>query len=410
MKALDLNRQGEASRRRGVHDMIMAVGGYWRPLAGVARVLEEVGELAELLEAQTDGANQDLDGELADLWIIVAAIGNQFLVYDEGKDRPSEATAPETTTGAVLLRLLDKAGHLARAANYYDGPKTPRSFDQWAPVRESVPQILSNVRQLADLLAIDLDSAVDRKLVETRVRDQGRFTPSYDPGSSPVLEQFRQQCKSTSCPYFGGARLWAAPAWDTSASIADNVDLLVQSLVMFCKATVHEQLDGYVIALDDQAPAASFRALSRAFAELLGLLVDRDPKPNGCLDNDIDIRGWQFQFHDTRLFTTVHSSLYPTDHIRHSDSGTFILLQPETSFDHYGIGGNFAGSGQRKQRVRAAFGHLRYPGDLIDLRIEARLYVLSNLQENEQPYIEWWRDLPDGETTSKVVIGDRRQV
>ncbi len=65
---------------------MLAAGGYWRPLAAVARLLEELGELSELLFVGDEPAG-GIAGELADLWIITTALADQFL--DRG-GRPGE--------------------------------------------------------------------------------------------------------------------------------------------------------------------------------------------------------------------------------------------------------------------------------------------------------------------------------
>ncbi len=68
----------EVSTQEQVRTTLGAVGGYWRPLAAVARLLEELGELAEILMSPTPDAG-DLAEELADLWIITTALADQFL-------------------------------------------------------------------------------------------------------------------------------------------------------------------------------------------------------------------------------------------------------------------------------------------------------------------------------------------
>ena len=69
------------NRQRQVHAMIQNVGGYWRPVNAVARLLEELGELGELLiSADLDSNGDQLSDEFADLWIISACLANQFNV------------------------------------------------------------------------------------------------------------------------------------------------------------------------------------------------------------------------------------------------------------------------------------------------------------------------------------------
>ena len=73
--------------------------GYWPPLANLARLTEEVGELARLLnhrfgpkKKKQDEAEQDLGEELADVLFVLLVIANQ-----QGID-----------LGASLERVLEK--------------------------------------------------------------------------------------------------------------------------------------------------------------------------------------------------------------------------------------------------------------------------------------------------------------
>jgi NTP pyrophosphatase (non-canonical NTP hydrolase) len=73
--------------------------GYWPPLANLARLTEEVGELARLLnhrfgpkKKKPDEAEQDLGEELADVLFVLLVIANQ-----QGID-----------LGASLERVLEK--------------------------------------------------------------------------------------------------------------------------------------------------------------------------------------------------------------------------------------------------------------------------------------------------------------
>src|SRR5947209_7312422 len=115
--------------QRLVRETMIAAGGYWRPLAAVARLLEELGELSELLYSGGE-APDGLPEELADLWIITAALADQFLAE---VDEPGEVAAAEVDLGA----LVAAAGPVARVVNHYDGPKVPRSGEPMPTVQGS---------------------------------------------------------------------------------------------------------------------------------------------------------------------------------------------------------------------------------------------------------------------------------
>lgn len=72
-------------------------------------------------------------------------------------------------------------------------------------------------------------------------------------------------------------------------------------------------------------------ALSRHFARMLTCLAARDLQPNSTFAGEVITPGWEFSFRGIRLFISVFSPLYQASHSRHSEQGTFVMLQPETS-------------------------------------------------------------------------------
>jgi hypothetical protein len=240
------------------------LGGYWRPLAAVARLLEELGELAESL-ASSDlssaaQADDELASELADLWIITAAIADQFVGEvaepgahqaspqcgrGHGQDRDLRAPA---AGGDQLGALVAAAGQIARIVNYYDGPKTPRSLQGWPSLNDAVAEFHRKLAGLADGHSVELDAAVVAKLEVIPARDSARFARAeHDPSTAPCLEQFRLLETTMRGPEIERARLWGAPAW-TAQSLAANVAAIVPTLSAFTRAAVRERLDGYVVA------------------------------------------------------------------------------------------------------------------------------------------------------------------
>src|SRR5580658_4632099 len=188
-------------RQALVHAAISLVGGYWRPLAGAVRVLEEIGELSECLFAtSSQPIREALVCEIADLWIITTAIGNQFRILLNSAPASNAAAATALVDEDIIRELLRQAGHLARAINYYDGPKTPRSFEGWVPLRCSIPALHRALYQLAAHHDLNLDAAIDYKLGEIPKRDGGRFAASYDPITSPSLAAFDEVRRITRCP------------------------------------------------------------------------------------------------------------------------------------------------------------------------------------------------------------------
>jgi hypothetical protein len=214
-----------------VRETMIAAGGYWRPLAAVARLLEELGELSELLETSTEGP--ELAAELADLWIITTALADQFLAQVEEPGTASEATAD-------LGMLLAAAGPIARVVNHYDGPKVPRTGEPMPTLQGSVVGFHMALVAFAAVRRIDLGAAVRAKIDYIRARgDIERFPrQGFDPSTAPVLD-----ARPDGTP----TRLWGAPEPETRESVTRYAERALGPLTMFAKAARAEHLEGLLI-------------------------------------------------------------------------------------------------------------------------------------------------------------------
>jgi NTP pyrophosphatase (non-canonical NTP hydrolase) len=348
--------------------MIQKVGGYWRPTAGVARLLEELGELSEQLRStSTDDERQYLAEELADVWIISTCIANQFNV----DLAPETLVMHDPTNERAFEDAVSHAGRIARIVNYYDGPKKPRSMESWMPLRPAIIALHHSLYRIADKCLVSLDAAIDSKIARTPARDAGRFTTTYDPSTAGTLLEFAVVRRRTPCPYAKEARLWGAPVWDEKRSLFRNVDSIFPFFLSFTKAARLESLDGFVVALGNV-----------------------DPEPSPMHLTTIGDKGWQFAFNGLRLFISVFSPLYPRNHPRWSPKVTFITFQPEQSFDFHQIGSTFPESAANKKLIRDSFTHsgFWYPADVIDERIEAAIYLLPRFSDDRD--VLWWQE-PD---------------
>jgi NTP pyrophosphatase (non-canonical NTP hydrolase) len=233
-------RGGESQRL--VRETMIAAGGYWRPLAAVARLLEELGELLELLE---EGPAAELGGELADLWIITTALADQFLA---AVPEPGTGSDEGETSGA---RLVVAGGPIARVVNHYDGPKVPREGAPMPSLRGSIAEFHRVLGALAMSLGVDLGDAVRSKLVAIHQRgDIERFArDGFDPSTAPVLARLAADPSATTLP----ARLWGAPELSSTDSPEEWATAISGSLEMFAKAAHAEDLEGYVIELPTEA-------------------------------------------------------------------------------------------------------------------------------------------------------------
>jgi hypothetical protein len=272
--------------QRLVRATMLKAGGYWRPLAAVARLLEELGELSELLERRDpDPDPAELGGELADLWIITTALADQFLAE---VPEPS-AGPPAREPGGAAVALVIAAGQIARVVNHYDGPKTPREGAEMPSLSAAVSGFQVALGALASALGIDLGAAVEAKIAAIHRRgDMRRFAHgAFDPSTAGVLSRFTvagpAALDAGADPLGVGdpgrrarARLWGSPDWSAD-SIAEGAGAIAPSLEAFLKAARAERLDGYLVAGPPLADGAGRAAWLGALLAALGIVQRGSP-------------------------------------------------------------------------------------------------------------------------------------
>ncbi|HEV3047224.1 MAG TPA: hypothetical protein VGY13_07655 [Solirubrobacteraceae bacterium] len=276
-----------APTQRRVREALGRVGGYWRPLAALARVLEELGEIAGALAGERP-AEAGLAEELADLWIITTALADQFLgeVPEPGGAAAGQQQDPEHQPLAAapapredpLAGLLGAAGRIARIVNYYDGPKTPRSLEGWCPLSEAVVTLHGHLAALARAHGVDLALAVARKLDAIPARDGRRFARAAgDPSTAAHLDAFRR----LGGPVLGldprSARVWGA-AVGSPRPPGEQLDALAAVLGAFAKAAIHERLELCVVSVAQGGAGAGEDRPEGWLGELLAGLAARDPR------------------------------------------------------------------------------------------------------------------------------------
>lgn len=315
--------RGGATQQR-VRTALVRVGGYWRPLAGVARLLEELGELVESLASPAREV-EEIAGELADLWIITTALADQFL---GDVVEPGTLSAEPASLHDPIGELLAAAGPIARILNYYDGPKTPRSVAGWPSLEQAVAEFHRTLTHLARAQGVDLGTAVSRKLDEIPIRDSGRFEhDGQDPSTAACLDRFRLIARVS--PDFdpSRARLWGSPEWSERGGGSEwggglHLQAIAVALGSFARAAVRERLDAYVIA----GPSCSSTAqLEEWLGELLGALEDRvRERPREDVVGGV---GALLEFNRVAMGVMVFSPLYRSGDPRHSPSDTFAVLR-----------------------------------------------------------------------------------
>jgi NTP pyrophosphatase (non-canonical NTP hydrolase) len=320
----------EPTRER-VRAAIGQVGGYWRPLAAVARLQEELGELAELfvsspdIEQSASEPTEQLAFELADLWIITTALADQFLGRVAEPGSYIRRLAPSRD---LLVGLAAAAGRVARIVNYYDGPKTPRTFDGWISLGDAIAEFHRALADCAHAHDIDLAAAVAAKLDAIPALDAGRFRAGeHDPSTASSLRRFRAMRAASPRSEAERERLWGSPEWSSKSFVA-NVNVIAVGLTSFAKAAAWERLDGYLVSGPE---FTSIALLDDWLKRLLAELSDRDPVGEAAARTPDGGGARRFAFNGQRLALAVFSPLYEVPDSRHSPDGTFALLSIDRS-------------------------------------------------------------------------------
>ncbi len=300
---------GPGPAQTEVRRTMLEAGGYWRPLAAVARLLEELGELLELLqEVRPD--TEELAGELADLWIITTALADQFLI-EVGEPGASPAQAGTASSSALVIA----AGVIARIVNYYDGPKTPRAAGELPSLAEAIGSFHGVLEGLSSGAGVDLGTAVTSKLgAIRRSPDMSRFArEASDPSTAAVLGLLG--------PGSGVSRVWGAPGPTTAQQAPQRAAALVPSLLAFTKAARAERLEAYVIG----APAAPGSAeLDDWLSELLAELRLAATAPAESGSNEA-ARLW---FNGLELVVSVHPAAARPAELAGVRAAALVLLSP----------------------------------------------------------------------------------
>jgi NTP pyrophosphatase (non-canonical NTP hydrolase) len=291
-------RGGPTQRR--VREALMRVGGYWRPLAALARALEELGEVAELLLVP-DPPGEGLAEELADLWIITTALADQFLgdVADPGSrvlGAVDEQTVLNQAERDPLAELVAAAGRMARIVNYYDGPKTPRSLAGWCSLGDAVAALHERLEALAGAHRLDLAAAVEHKLDAIPSRDERRFArAAEDPSTTPCLQAFRRLRERVLGLDPRNARAWGRTVSSLEPA-AGELDEIAAVLASFAKAAIHERLEAFVLCVACGPGTTPAQRPNGPLEALLAAIAARDPAGASGLPGSPHARPESFGF------------------------------------------------------------------------------------------------------------------
>lgn len=373
---------------------IRRVGGYWRALSAVARLLEELAELAEGLDAGAPAGGAA--SEVADLYVITTCLANQYcadlsreyhrLGLPVRADALRAHFAPRRTPAAEYLRVAAAAGTVARIVNAHEGDKRLKAGERVPSVGRAVAGVHAALFGLAAALGVDVVAEVEAVLARTLARDAHRFATHFDPAAASSLERFAPVRDGVRCPFARRARLWGSPDWDPALPPGRNLREALPHLERFTRVSRHEGLDGFVLEIAEPQRGRSVDALARTLQRVLAWLARHDPTGHNALEERVDGEGWQFSFNGERLFVIAFAPCYGRQSARHAFGvrGVYLLFQPEHSFDAFSI------TPELRDTIRAGFEAAGQGYDLEIMRapLEAPRYV-KPLRVGD-PVVAWW--------------------
>jgi NTP pyrophosphatase (non-canonical NTP hydrolase) len=228
-----------------VDGMVIHLGGYWKPLSALARVLEELGELAEILLEAEKINKQELEGELADIFIISTCIANQYCVKLSG-----QATLPLIKEDIysnldLFLMLTHQASKISRIVNSYDGDKKLKPDSKRIYLTNEIENFHHILFKLSDLLKVNLTLNIENTIEKCMKRDKGRF----DNISDPVSEESKVSILKDFPEKFNDKKIWGLKKWDHRLNLKENILTNTETIERYFKIGIYESFDFLIYKL-----------------------------------------------------------------------------------------------------------------------------------------------------------------
>ena len=278
-----------------VDQSIRSVGGYWPPLAGMARLTEEIGELAVEFRRQPLSMT-NLAEELADVFFISTCIANQYLAdlgaayANAGIDETLILKSGAEPMPAAFFDLVVTAGSLARTVNLYEGSKPLKPAERITRIGETTAQLHRALCRLAAATNVRLADEVRASCERKSKRDGSRFKTSCDASLCPARDAFRAIQSSLLSSIGRWTRVWGASPWVESDRWR-SLDRISQELARFARVAPHESLDGFVVELPGQPFGLSVAHAAAALKYLLSELGRRDASVKQSAADGFEIAG-----------------------------------------------------------------------------------------------------------------------
>jgi len=171
------------------------LGGYWPTLAGLARILEELGELA----SERGPAARRL--EAADCTVATLAVANQYCV-------PLVSRPPDPDVSGER-RALIAGGQLARLVNRIEGSKPPKPDEPGMPtLPEIVGDLVAGLAESSETSVTELVALATAAAEANSKRDAGRFVARVDAVTAPNRDLYWSGPEARSVPLTPLVGLW----------------------------------------------------------------------------------------------------------------------------------------------------------------------------------------------------------
>lgn len=175
-----------------VDETVRTLGGYWIPLSGLARVMEELGELGELILKKDFG--DEFSTELSDVMIITICVANQYCAR-LGIPQAHQEDISRFSLEELYLSLAKDCGEFARIVNSYEGNKKLKPTEHPATIEKQAAEICFDIISIAEKMNLDIVQLVEKTMLKVRKRDKDRFDFLYDPSLSLSHDEYIQIMK-----------------------------------------------------------------------------------------------------------------------------------------------------------------------------------------------------------------------
>ncbi len=171
-----------------VDETVRTLGGYWAPLSGLARVLEELGELGELLLEKDLG--DEFVTELSDVMIITICVANQYCARLDTSEIEKESNISTLTLQELYFQLASDCGKFARIVNSYEGNKKLKPTEHPTTVEKQASRICFDIVTISKSCNLSVLDMIEKTMFKVRKRDKNRFDTLYDPSLSSSHDEY----------------------------------------------------------------------------------------------------------------------------------------------------------------------------------------------------------------------------